>query len=247
MSRERKDSGSRPALNIRVFGLLLILIAATHQSSQAQSSVINVPTTDVLPPQELYVEADYIAHPAPYEKGGFHFFGPSIIYGVGKNFEIGLNAYYTLSSEPDAAEIQPNAKWQFYNDEESGFAAAAGGVLIIPLKNRATTETRALLYATLSQQIKKKFGPRLTAGAYGFVGRMPEGENRGGILLGYEQPLHSKLTFLADWYSGYNSFGYAAAGLGVTLPREQFLFAGYSFGNRGRGNNWLAIFFGRTF
>jgi hypothetical protein len=76
---------------------------------------------------------------------------------------------------------------------------------------------------------------------------MEEGETRGGLLLGYEQPLHSKLTFVADWYSGYNSFGYAAAGLGITLPKESYLYAGYSFGNRGRGNNWLGIFFGRTF
>jgi hypothetical protein len=234
-------------LNIGVFGLLIILVATVQQNAHAQSSIFNVPTTDVLPPQKLYVEADYIAHPAPYDKGGFHFFGPSLIYGVRKNVEVGLNAYYTRSSEPEAAELQPNAKWQFYNDERNGFAAAAGGILFIPITQRATTDTKAMLYVTLSQQIKKKFGPRFTTGAYGFVGRMEEGENRGGILLGYEQPVHSKLSFVADWYSGHNSFGYAAAALGITLPKEQFLYAGYSFGNQGRGNNWLGIFFGRTF
>jgi hypothetical protein len=238
---------SRRYLNLSAFGLLIVLIATFQQHVNAQSSIFNVPTTDVLPPQKLYVEADYIAHPASYEKGGYHYFGPSIIYGVGRNLEVGLNAYYTRSSEPSMMELQPNAKWQFYHDEERGFAAAAGGVLFIPLKNRTTTNTRALLYTTLSQQIKGKFGPRITTGIYSFVGPMEEGETRGGILLGYEQPLHSKLTFVTDWYSGHNSFGYAAAAIGISLPKEQFLYVGYSFGNQGRGNNWLGIFFGRTF
>jgi hypothetical protein len=233
--------------NLTTFGLLLILTVAAQSSARAQTSIFNVPTTDVLPPQKLTVEADYIAHPAPYERAGFHYFGPVLIYGLRKNVEVGLNAYYTLSSEPDAAELQPNAKWQFYNDEESGIAAAAGGILFIPLKNRETTKTRALIYANISQQVRGRFGPRLTTGVYSFVGQMAEGENRAGLLLGYEQPLHPRLIFFSDWFSGYNSIGYAGAGLGITLPRESYLYAGYSFGNQGRGNNWLGIFFGRTF
>lgn len=236
----------RYGLKFGAFGLLILIIIA-QQSVRAQSAIFNVPTTDVLPPQKLYVEADYITHPASYEKGGYHYYGPSIIYGVGKNIEIGLNAYVTRALEPEAAELQPNAKWQFYNDERTGFAAAAGGILFIPVTHRETANTKAMLYLTLSQQVKKRFGPRFTTGVYSFVGRMEEGETRTGILLGYEQPLHSKLTFFTDWYSGYNSVGYAAAGIGITFPKEQFLYAGYSFGNRGRGNNWLGIFFGRTF
>lgn len=228
-------------------GILMSLFAISRQDTYAQTSIFNVPTTDVLAPQKLYVEADYFAHPAPYEKAGFQQFGPSIIYGVRKNFEVGLNVYYTRSSDPDAAEIQPNAKWQFYSNEDSGFAAAAGGILIIPLKNRATTNTNALLYLTLSKQIRAESGPTITTGAYGFVGRIEEGETRGGVLLGVEQPLHKRLTFVADWYSGNNSFGYAAAGIGIDLPRDSVLYAGYSFGNQGRGNNWLGIYFGRTF
>jgi hypothetical protein len=233
--------------NPRLFALPVVLIFATWHGAQAQSSIFNIPTTDVLAPEKVTVEATYITHPAPYREGGYHYFGPSIIYGLRKNVEIGVNFYYTRSAEPDEAELQPHAKWQFYNDEESGFAAAAGGILFIPLRNRETTNTKALLYATLSQQVKKSYGPRLTAGAYGFVGRMEEGENRAGIMLGYEQPLHRKLIFFTDWFSGNNDFGYAAAGLGLTLPRESYLYAGYSFGNQGRGNNWLGIFLGRTF
>ncbi|HYG82825.1 MAG TPA: hypothetical protein VD861_20685 [Pyrinomonadaceae bacterium] len=234
-------------LSLLVFGLLLVAPLARHV--RAQSAIFNVPTTDVLPAGELLVEADYITHPTSYESGGFQFFGPSLIYGVGKNMEVGLNFYYTKSSEPDAAELQPNFKWQFYNDEErSGLAAAAGAVLFVPLKNRDTANTNALVYLTFSKKIKhEKYGPRFTTGAYSFVGRMEEDETRAGVLLGYEQPLHDKLLFFADWYSGNNAFGYAASGFGVTLPKESYIYAGYSFGNQGRGNNWLGIYIGRTF
>lgn len=245
MSMEKKDLPS--ALKIFVLGSLIILIVTFSQNARAQTSVFNIPTTDVLPPQKLTVELDYIAHPAPYEKGGYHYFGPVIIYGLRKNVEIGFNAFYTISSEPDEAEIQPNIKWQFYTDEESGLGASMGGILIVPLKNRETTKTKAMLYANISQQIKGKYGPRLTSGAYSFVGPMEAGENRSGLMLGYEQPLHSKLMFVADWFTGYNQFGYAGAALGITLPKESYLYMGYSFGNQGRGNNWLGIFLGRTF
>ena len=234
-------------LNLSLFGLLIVVAICARPSVCAQTSIFNVPTTDVLPPEKLYVEADYIAKPVSYEKGGFHYFGPSIIYGLRKNVEVGINVYYTRSAEPDELELQPNAKWQFYSDEERGLEAAAGGILFIPLKNRQATSTRAMLYATFSKQIKAKYGPRFTTGAYSFVGRMEEGETRGGVLLGYEQPFSSKVTFVTDWYSGYNSFGYVGAGLGITLPKDSYLFGGYSFGNRGRGNNWMGIFLGRTF
>ncbi len=119
--------------------------------------------------------------------------------------------------------------------------------MIIPLKNRETTKTNAMLYANFSKQFKGKYAPRFTSGAYSFVGRMEEGETRRGVMFGYEQPLSSKVTFVTDWFSGYNVFGYAGAGLGVDLPKDGYLFAGYSFGNRGRGNNWLGIFLARTF
>lgn len=237
----------RCGCNLGVRGLLIILLLAGAGSVSAQTSIFNVPTTDVLEPEKLYVEADYITKPVSYEKGGFHFFGPTIIYGLRKNVEVGVNFFYTKSSEPDEAELQPNFKWSFYNNEEKGLGAAVGGIMFIPLKNRETTNTKAMFYANFSKKIKGAYGPRFTTGAYGFVGRMEEGETRRGVMLGYEQPLSSKVTFVTDWFSGHNVFGYAGAGLGVELPKDSYLFTGYSFGNRGRGNNWLGIFLGRTF
>lgn len=225
-----------------LFGFGLASFAAVA----AQSSIFNVPSTDVMPPHTLYVEADYLAHPASYEHGGFQYFGPSIIYGVRKNLEIGLNVYTTRSGEPNATEIQPNLKWQIYHNETRGIAAAAGVMLFVPLTHRPGVNVKAMVYATVSKQIRKAFGPRLTTGAYSFAGPMAAGETRRGMLVGFEQPLHRKVIFVADWYTGHNSYGYAAAGFGLTLPKKNALYIGYSIGNKGRGNNWLGLFFGHT-
>ena len=46
------------AFRLRTLGLLLILIAVAYRDTPAQTSIFNVPTTDVLPPQKLTVEAD---------------------------------------------------------------------------------------------------------------------------------------------------------------------------------------------
>jgi hypothetical protein len=220
---------------------------ASFASVAAQSSIFNVPSTDVMPPHTLYVEADYLAHPASYEQGGFQYFGPSIIYGVRKNLEIGLNVYTTRSGEPNATELQPNLKWQAYRNETKGIAAAAGVMLFVPLNHRPGVNVKAMVYATVSKQFRKTFGPRFTTGAYSFAGPMAAGETRRGMLMGFEQPLHRKLIFVADWYTGRNAYGYAAAGFGLTLPKKNALYIGYSIGNKGRGNNWLGLFFGHTF
>ncbi len=169
--RRRFDSSSVSAVfsnSVSAFfalGIWLALFAASAQAARAQSSIFNAPSTDVLPPHTLYVEADYAAHLSSYEKGGFNFFGPSLIYGLRKQVEVGVNAYFTNSSGPTAAELQPNAKWQFYSDEGRGLAATAGGVLFVPLARSDEAHTSAMLYATISKQLKARLGPRAAADA----------------------------------------------------------------------------------
>ncbi len=54
-------------------------------------------------------------------------------------------------------------------------------------------------------------------------------------------------TFVADWLSGKNRFGYVTPGFSVALPRGSALYAGYSIGNVGRKNNALFVYYGITF
>ena len=108
-------------------------------------------------------------------------------------------------------------------------------------------DTFGLLYTVVSKKVKGSYGPRVTGGGYGLVGRADGQGSEGGAILGYEQPLHSKVSFVADWLSGKNRFGYVTPGFSVALPRSSALYAGYSIGNVGRKNNALFVYYGITF
>jgi hypothetical protein len=62
-----------------------------------------------------------------------------------------------------------------------------------------------------------------------------------------EQPIKGKFSFIGDWASGYNRFGYVSGGINWAISKRQFLLGGYSVGNSGRGNNYLSVFYGYTF
>ena len=213
----------------------------------AQSTGLNIPSTDVLARREGYIEADFIAHLSSYESGGYQLYGPRIVYGLGKGTEIGLNAFYTHAKPAEPVELQPNFKWKFFEHQETGLAAATGVLSFIPVTQRSSCTLRAQSYAVVSMSFKGDFGPRFTAGGYGLIGSVEEGTTKQGVLLGYDQPISKKLTFLVDWSSGNNDFGYVGVGFGIILPRNSYLYAGYNIGNQGRGNNSIGVYYGVSF
>ena len=229
---------------------LTILLAAFSGSytGMAQSSLFNIPTTDVMSSGETYVEADFDAHLTDYRRGGFQSYGGALVYGARNRTEIGVNAYFMKTGEGfQPLEFQPNAKWQIFNDEKSGTAVSTGAILYVPATRRAFRDTIGSIYVTASKQFRGSYSPRFTAGTYTLVGRKEMAGGRNGFLFGFEQPLHRRLYFIADWNSGKNRFGYSAVGLGVTLTKRSNLYTAYYFGNQGRGNNSLGIYYGYSF
>lgn len=213
----------------------------------AQSTVFNIPSTDVLSRGEGYFEADFQAHLSSYEGGGYHSYGPRVVYGLGKRTEIGLNAFYTRAEPTEPIELQPNFKWKFLEHREKGLAAATGVMFFIPVTQRSSSTTRSQIYAVVSKTLKGSHGPSFTVGGYGLVGSFEEGTTKQGMLLGYEQPINKKFILQADWSSGNNDLGYVAAGVGINLTTSTVLYIGYNIGNQGRGNNSINVSYGISF
>ena len=95
------------------------------------------------------------------------------------------------------------------------------------------------------------YGPRFTAGPYGIVGANDAYVGtKAGAIIGLEQPVHPKMTIVADWFSGVSGFGYFTPGVSVTLPHSSLLNVGYSIGNdsydSGNNNRALFIYYGIT-
>ncbi|MDQ1640051.1 MAG: hypothetical protein QOF62_3390 [Pyrinomonadaceae bacterium] len=227
--------------------VLLCAFAILTRTASAQSTVFNIASTDVQARHKLYIEADFLAHLTAYENGGYQIFGTRLVYGLRKRTEVGLNAFYTKTSPAGAVVIQPNFKLQLYSNEGNGISVAVGTVVTIPVTHRSATNMRGTIYAVASKRIKGNWGPRLTVGGYSLVGSFAGGSSKSGVLLGYEQPITRKLSFVSDWSSGNNDYGYVVAGVGITLSPKHVLYAGYNVGNNGRGNNSLGVFYGFSF
>jgi hypothetical protein len=214
----------------------------------AQSTIFNIPSTDVVAKGKRYFEFDFISHLESHDNGGFQSYIPRAVYGVGRGVEVGFNLSFTDSATPNQpVELQPNLKFQFYNNEDKGLAATFGGIAYLPVANRTGIDSFGLVYSNISKKVKSTYGPRMTVGAYGLLGRADGLGDKAGAILGFEQPLHSRVSFVTDWLSGTNRFGYVTPGLAFTLPKNSILYTGYSIGNTGRKNNGIFLYYGITF
>ena len=243
MCKPKSIVGTIAALSAAVLLMLLPKSAAF-----AQSTLFNVPSTDVVAKKKVYLEFDFLSHFGSHADGGFQIYAPRAVFGIGKGVEVGLNVMAVDAFAPDQPiYISPNAKWQLYTNEENGVAISAGGLLYTPIAHRAGADTFGFVYSVVSKKVKSDYGPRLTGGGYALPGLANGAGTKGGAIVGYEQPVAKRVTFVTDWFSGKNAFGYVTPGFSFALPKNSLLNVGYSIGNRGRGNNALFVYYGITF
>jgi hypothetical protein len=234
--------------NVAALGATVLLMLLPKAAAVAQSTLFNVPSTDVVPKKKIYLEFDFLSHFEKHADGGFQIYAPRAVFGVAKGVEAGVNVTAVDAFAPDQpVYISPNVKWQFYNNEENGVAIAAGALLYTPIAHRAGADTYGFIYSVVSKKVKSGYGPRFTGGGYALPGLAKGAGTQGGAIVGYEQPVARKVTFVTDWFSGKNAFGYVTPGFSFTLPKSSLLNIGYSIGNHVRGNNALFVYYGVTF
>ena len=227
----------------------LALGAVAVKPAAAQSTIFNIPTTDTVAPKHGYFEFDYLLQvPAPDEAGKFQIYTPRIVFGVVPNVEAGVNVSNFRLDGETASLFQPNVKYKFFADDDTGVAAAAGVIGYIAMNHRDFSDSFGQVYAEASKKIKS--GARFTGGVWGSISLGDD--NTGGVLLGYEQPLAGNVSFVADWFSGKNFWGYFTPGISVVLPHNGLLNIGYSIGNDSfedpsNDNRALFVYYGITF
>lgn len=230
----------RTVLNVSVLGILAIGISA-------QTTIFNIPTADTLPRKSWNLEGDLVTKPVSYDKGGFQSYGYRVAYGLTHKTEIGSNFYYSWNGSQSTGQAEFSYKRKLYLNERYGVSVSAGGVAFMPLKARNGDRTSVMIYGNARKTISSLRGMTVTSGAYHVFRGSRQFGTRTGTMLGVVQPLNRKFSFVADWYSGNNRLGYASAGFNYNITKRQYLLAGYSFGNSGRGNNALAAYYGYTF
>lgn len=225
---------------------VLIFLSAV---AMGQSTIMNIPSTDVVAPRKVYVEMDFLTNYAWQRQGSFQNYIPRVVVGVARNVEAGVNVSFSHIDGESAQpiEIQPNIKWQFYSNESNGTAASVGCILYAPLNHRSGTDTHGFCYLNGSKKFSGRFGPRLTGGGYTLISARKENGDRVGAMVGYEQPISKRVGLLIDWFSGANRFGYVSPGITIATPGNSALTTGYAFANHGRGTNALFLYYGKQF
>jgi hypothetical protein len=250
-----------------LFVALLLVVAA--QTAMAQSTIFNIPTTDTVSKGKGYFEFDFLSQAPAFDSTRTYLYNPRLVVGVAPNAEAGVNfpTYHTSGlpsgSTANLGYIQPNFKWKYYNNDDKGVAVAAGILWNTPLNQRDFQDSWGYVYTNISKKIKSgNYGPRFTAGPYGVLGANQDTANgptsfinqpRAGAIVGYEQPIHPKVSIVADWFSGKNLVGYFTPGVSITLPKSGLLNVGYSIGNDSYADNnftknrYFFAYYGVTF
>jgi len=232
-------------------GAMLVACVSAARPAAAQSTIFNIPSTDTVSPGKGYFEFDYLPQLPKADFSAWQVFAPRGIVGVTPQLEVGANVAFTHVSDGGGTTtiVQPNAKYRFYADDDKGIAASAGLIAYLPNKGG---DKFGQIYGNVSK--KTKAGTRVTAGAYAAVScaACSGGANKGGAILGLEQPLNGKVSFVADWLSGKNFWGYFTPGISAVLPHNGLLNIGYSIGNDSFSNNDLKnralfVYYGITF
>jgi hypothetical protein len=242
--------------------LLFVLVA---QSAMAQSTIFNIPSTDTVDKGKGYFEFDFLPQaPGPDVGSSTKEFNPRLVIGLPKDAEFGVNfpTFHNSGAFPvDSGYIQPNFKWKFYKNDDKGLAMVGGIVWNKALNNSGVQDSWGYIYSDFSKKVKSgSYGPRITFGPYGVLSANQDPASgpvsftgpRAGAVLGYEQPLSSKVSFVADWFSGKNGLGYFTPGISITAGPNLFN-AGYSIGNdswqnsNATKNRYVFLYYGITF
>ena len=227
---------------------LFVSCLSAHPGVMAQSTVINVASTDVVQAKHVYLEFDFLTNYAWQREGSFQNYIPRVVVGTGRNVEAGVNVSYThVAGQSLPIEAQPNIKWQIYKSEGNGTAIAVGCILFAPMTHRAGTNTFGQCYSVASKKVSGRFGARFTGGAYALLNANDDQRTKVGAIFGYQQPLAKRIGFILDWSSGDNRFGFVSPALTFSTSGTSSLTTGYSIANHGRGKNALFAYYGIQF
>lgn len=216
-------------------------------SVEAQQTIFNVPTSDVLDQGKVYVELDVafkLDNRNQFRR--FSSFVPRMVMGTGGNVEVGLNVTGNIQPGEDSTTVVPTVKWKFYQNGKKDLTLFAGTNVYIPVRNRSYN-IGTYSYAAVSKTINKT---RLTAG--GFVASknvFATDAVRSGGQFGIEQTLNGKLTFAADWITGRHASGYFTPGVIYKPHPKVTTYFSYSIGNdkAAAGNHFFLFEIGYNF
>jgi hypothetical protein len=192
--------------------------------AQAQQTVFDVPSADVLDKGKVYFEQDGTVRATDPSAT----FTPRIVVGIGHGIEAGANFDGLSAPTMGELEISPTIKWRLWKAKTSGWSFYVGDDLFFPVRQQ-TYNVGNYFYASLAKEWKH--GTRVGIGAYDFTRNVVATANRTGGQFTFEQSVNKRLTLAAEWYTGNTAVGYVNPGVIIKLTSKLTLYAAYQIGN----------------
>jgi hypothetical protein len=170
-----------------------------------------------------------------------------MVIGAGGRVEVGLNITGNIQPGEDTTTLVPAIKYKLYEGNDNGWAFLIGDNLFVPVRN-TSYDAGNYVYAQLTKTFKTN--TRLTFGGYHFSKDVVAvGAQRAGGQFAIEQPVNSRLTLAADWYTGKHAAGYFTPGISFKPHPKLTGYVGYSIGNENvsRGNHFFLAEIGFNF
>ncbi len=184
--------------------ILLLSVIVSPLKAQAQQTIINVPSSEILPQGDMIFKES--TRFRPFRDGGFTSLTPSFTIGAGHGIQLS-GAVATRMGENNIVQGDISIKKVWFIGDSTRLTA---GGTISPYLN-CPDKPDSFLYAHVSQRIKNT-KTSVTAG--GYVAGASSMPNMGGVILGVEQVVISnKLRVAVDWTSGLNSEGRMGVGI----------------------------------
>lgn len=215
---------------------LLVAIAIFGGTAQAQQTVFNVPTTDVLDAGKVYFELDISAKP---NAARFSSFVPRVVVGVGGDVEVGLNVTGNIQPGADSTTLVPAVKWKIYDGKDNGWAMVIGNNIYLPVRNKSY-DAGAYAYTMVQKTLRPN--TRVGFGGYFFSRNVVAPDaNRAGGQFTFERSITKRLNVNADWFTGKHAIGYVTIGTAYKVTSKLTGVASYSIGNANAksGNHYL--------
>ena len=234
-SRPRVEDhrGRRGPTPMAVAGAFLFTVLALPL--QAQQTIFNVPSADVLDPGKVYAEVDELFRPTDPEFSSTTVRG---VVGVVPRIEAGVNFGGLVSPGPVVPTASVAVKIQPLKIGD--FAVTAGGFGLFYLRGSEDGNPAGQGWGHLSYRLPG-IGTRISVGGWYASGGYAKPDATGGALAALEQPLPwvTGLSLAADWWSGENAIGYVSPGI-VYAFGHWTAYAAYSIKNGdSRGNAGL--------
>jgi hypothetical protein len=214
------------ACTVRCYGLLItILVLLNH--ADAQQTIFNVPSGDVMDEDKVYGELDVAYKGSDNSVAGFT---PRVVVGIGRRIEVGLNVGGLTTPVDPQTILSPTMKWKVYDGGSNGWAFLVGDNVFLPVQNK-TYDSGNYVWAEVTKTWNTR--TRVTFGAYHFSRDVVALAQRAGGQFAIEQPIGTRITLAADWYTGAHALGYVTPGVVVKLSPKLTWYGSYQIGNRG--------------